>query len=216
MSRYEYARDPAAIYSESFATVRREANLARFDAAEADIAVRMVHACGHVPIADDVVFGGGFVPAVERALRAGAPIFCDCEMVRRGVIERILPTAASAPRCCLTHSDVPALANRLGTTRSAAAVELWRDELAGAVVLIGNAPTALFALLEGLHAGWPSPAAVIGIPVGFVGAAESKAALAEDAEALGLPFVTVRGRLGGSAVASAVVNAVAARLGAAP
>ncbi len=214
MTHYRYETRPEAIYRESFETVRREADLARFSEPEADVVVRMVHACGHVPLADDVVFGGDFCGRTADALSAGSPIICDCEMVRRGVIERLLPIPASPRQCFLDAPELPALATELGTTRSAAAVSLWEPVLDGSVVLIGNAPTALFALLEALHAGAPKPTAVIGIPVGFVGAAESKHALADAAAALGISFVTVRGRLGGSAVASAVVNAVASRIGA--
>lgn len=216
MTHYTYETDPEAIYRESFATVRREAALSRFSPVEAEVVVRMVHACGHVPLAEAVEFGGGFVDGATAALRAGKPILCDCEMVRRGVIERLLPEPVSQRLCFLDDPDLPSRAKRAQTTRSAAAVSLWQSHLSGAVVLIGNAPTALFALLEQVRDGGAAPAAVIGIPVGFVGAAESKAALARDAAALGLPFVTVHGRLGGSAVASAVVNAVAVAAGSAP
>lgn len=216
MTRYDYQRSPAAIYRESFNTVRREADLSRFDADESEVVVRMVHACGHVPLAEKVDFGPGFVTATIAALRGGRPLLCDCEMVRHGVIDALLPDVQSKPCSYLGAHGLPELAEQLATTRSAAAVQLWRPSLEGAMVLIGNAPTALFALLEGLHAGWARPAAIVGIPVGFVGAAESKAALAETAANLGIPYVTVHGRLGGSAVASAAVNAVARLAGRAP
>ncbi len=213
MSHYHYETDPEAIYRESFATVRREAALSRFSEAEAEVVVRMVHACGHVPLAESVEFGGDFVGHATAALRAGKPILCDCEMVRRGVIERLLPVPVSKRLCFLDDPDLPHRAKRLQNTRSAAAVSLWEPHLDGAVVLIGNAPTALFALLEQRRNGGPKPAAVVGIPVGFVGAAESKAALARDAVELDLPYVTVHGRLGGSAVASSAINALALAAG---
>ncbi|HRO11561.1 MAG TPA: precorrin-8X methylmutase [Amaricoccus sp.] len=200
----DYVRDGTAIYERSFAIIRAEADLARFPPEEAEIAVRMIHACGLVEAAAHVRFSPGFVAAAREALVAGAPILCDAEMVAHGVTRARLP-AANEVICTLRDPRVPGLAAALGTTRSAAALELWRDRLAGAVVAIGNAPTALFHLLEMLAAGAPRPAAVVGMPVGFVGAAESKAALA----ATDLPHAVVLGRLGGSAMTAAAVNALA-------
>ncbi|WP_297976041.1 precorrin-8X methylmutase [uncultured Amaricoccus sp.] len=200
----DYVRDGTAIYERSFAIIRAEADLARFPPEEAEIAVRMIHACGLVEAAAHVRFSPGFVAAAREALVAGAPILCDAEMVAHGVTRARLP-AANEVICTLRDPQVPGLAVALGTTRSAAALELWRDRLAGAVVAIGNAPTALFHLLEMLAAGAPRPAAVVGMPVGFVGAAESKAALA----ATDLPHAVVLGRLGGSAMTAAAVNALA-------
>jgi precorrin-8X/cobalt-precorrin-8 methylmutase len=203
---HDYLRDGAAIYERSFAIIRAEADLSRFSTEEAEVAVRMIHACGMVELAPKIVFGSGFVPAARIALVAGAPILCDSEMVAHGITRRHLP-AANAVICTLGDVRTAALAEELGTTRSAAAVDLWRDRLAGAVVAVGNAPTALFRLLEILRDGGPRPAAIVGIPVGFVGAAESKAALAADSG--GVPFLTVSGRMGGSAVTAAAINAVA-------
>lgn len=200
-----YLKDPAAIYQQSFAIVRREARLSHLPPGVAEIAVRMIHACGMVEIADRLAFSEDVALSAAEALEAGAPILCDCEMVAAGVIRRILPRE-NAVLTTLNDPRTPDLAARLGATRSAAAVELWRERLGGAVVAIGNAPTALFYLLERLDAGWPRPAAILGFPVGFVGAAESKAALAADPR--GAPFLTLRGRRGGSAIASAAVNAV--------
>ena len=201
-----YLRDGAAIYERSFAIIRAEADLSRFSAEEAEIAVRMIHACGHVEAAKEIVFGPGLVAAGRSALARGAPILCDAEMVAHGITRARLP-ARNEVICTLRDERVPALAAKLGTTRSAAAMELWSEKLAGAVVAIGNAPTALFRLLELLDAGAPKPAAILGIPVGFVGAAESKAALAADPR--GVPFLIVRGRMGGSAMTAAAVNALA-------
>jgi precorrin-8X/cobalt-precorrin-8 methylmutase len=203
---FEYLRDGAAIYRQSFAIIRAETDLARFSDDEADVVVRMVHACGSTEAARSIEFGGGFVVAARAALARGAPILCDSEMVAHGVTRARLP-AGNAVVCTLRDDGVPALAEKLGTTRSAAALELWAERLAGAVVAIGNAPTALFHLLEMLDKGAPKPAAILGIPVGFVGAAESKDALAADAR--GVPYLIVRGRLGGSAMAAAAVNALA-------
>jgi precorrin-8X/cobalt-precorrin-8 methylmutase len=203
-----YLRDGDAIYARSFAIIRAEADLSAFSADEAEIVVRMVHACGVVEAARDIGFGGDLVGAARAALAAGAPILCDAEMVAHGITRARLP-ARNDVICTLRDARVSALAAELGTTRSAAALELWRDRLAGAVVAIGNAPTALFRLLEMLAAGAPKPAAIIGVPVGFVGAAESKAALAADPN--GVPFLIVRGRMGGSAMAAAAVNALARR-----
>jgi precorrin-8X/cobalt-precorrin-8 methylmutase len=204
--RAGYLRDGAAIYRRSFAIIRAEADLSRFSADEADIVVRMIHACGQIEVAPYIMFGGGLVAAARRALAAGAPILCDAEMVAHGVTRKRLP-AGNDVICMLNDPQVAKLADELATTRSAAALDLWRDRLAGAVVAIGNAPTALFRLLELIDAGAPKPTAILGIPVGFVGAAESKAALA--ANPLGVPFLTVRGRLGGSAMTAAAVNALA-------
>lgn len=200
-----YERDPAAIYAASFATVRKEARLERFPEDVAELAVRVIHACGMVEIADRLAYSPDCVAAGRAALDAGAPVLCDCDMVASGVIRRGLPAAVDV-FSTVHETGVPALAQELGTTRSAAAVELWQDRIEGAVVAIGNAPTALFHLLERLDAGWPKPAVILGFPVGFVGAAESKAALAADPR--GVPFVALRGRRGGSAMASAAVNAM--------
>ncbi|MFG1236056.1 precorrin-8X methylmutase [Xanthobacter autotrophicus DSM 597] len=202
----DYVRDGTAIYERSFAIIRAEADLSRFSADEEDVAVRMIHACGLVEAARDFVFGPGAVAAARAALQAGAPILCDAQMVAHGITRARLP-AGNEVICTLRDPAVPALAEKLGTTRSAAALELWGDRLAGAVVAIGNAPTALFHLLEMLDRGAPKPAAILGMPVGFVGAAESKDALADDPR--GVPFAIVRGRLGGSGITSAAVNALA-------
>jgi precorrin-8X/cobalt-precorrin-8 methylmutase len=203
---HAYLRDGAAIYARSFAIIRAEADLTRFSPEETDVAVRMIHACGEVEAARHIVFGPGFVAAARAALAAGAPIFCDAEMVAHGVTRARLP-ANNEVICTLRDPRVPALAQSLGTTRSAAALDLWADRLAGSVVAIGNAPTALFRLLELIAAGAPKPAAVLGIPVGFVGAAESKEALAADPH--GVPWLVVRGRIGGSAMTAAALNALA-------
>jgi precorrin-8X/cobalt-precorrin-8 methylmutase len=199
-------RDGTAIYERSFAIIRAEADLSRFSAAEADVAVRMIHACGEVDMARHFVFGGNVVAAARGALAEGAPIFCDAEMVAHGVTRARLP-AQNDVICTLNDPRTAALAAKTGTTRSAAALDLWCDRLAGAVVAIGNAPTALFRLLEMLDAGAPKPAAILGIPVGFVGAEESKEALAADPR--GVPFLIVRGRMGGSAMTAAAINALA-------
>ncbi len=199
-----YLKDPAAIYAESFATVAREARLDRFPADLRGLVARVVHACGMPEVADRLAFSPEAGAAGRAALAAGAPVLCDCAMVAAGITR--LP-AGGGTVVTLNHPGVPELAARLGTTRSAAAVELWEGRIAGAVVAIGNAPTALFHLLERLDAGWPRPALILGFPVGFVGAAESKAELAADPR--GVPFVTLKGRRGGSAMASAAVNALA-------
>jgi len=206
MLKQDYLRDGAAIYERSFAIIRAEADLSRFSAEEAEIAVRMIHACGQVSAAEFIAFAPGLVTAARGALKAGAPILCDAEMVAHGVTRARLP-AKNAVVCTLRDATVPELAAKLGTTRSAAALELWRDRLDGALVAIGNAPTALFRLLEMLEAGAARPAAIIGVPVGFVGAAESKEALA--ANSYGVPWLIVRGRMGGSAMTAAAVNALA-------
>jgi precorrin-8X/cobalt-precorrin-8 methylmutase len=202
----DYLRDPEAIYAESFATVRAEADLSHLPLELHEVAIRMIHACGMIDLAADIAADPAVVGAARSALAAGAPVLCDCEMVRSGIIERLLPKRNELV-VTLNALEVPALARQLGTTRSAAAVELWRDRLAEAVVVIGNAPTALFHLLELLEQGAPRPAAIIAAPVGFVGAAESKAALATLGH--GVPWLTVRGRRGGSAIAAAACNAIA-------
>jgi precorrin-8X/cobalt-precorrin-8 methylmutase len=201
-----YLRDGTAIYQRSFAIIRAEADLARFSAAEAQVAIRMIHACGLVEAAKHFWFARDFVAAARAALARGAPVLCDTEMVAHGITRARLP-ARNEVYCALREESVPARAQQLGTTRSAAALELWGDKLCGAVVAIGNAPTALFRLLELLNAGAPRPAAILGIPVGFVGAAESKEALAANAQQI--PFLIVRGRMGGSAMTAAAVNALA-------
>jgi precorrin-8X/cobalt-precorrin-8 methylmutase len=202
----DYLRDGTAIYRQSFAIIRAEADLSRFSDAEADVAVRMLHACGMVEIAKNIVFADEVITAAREALDAGAAILCDSEMVSHGVTRARLP-AGNAVICTLRDPTIPALAEKLGTTRSAAALELWLDRLEGAVVAIGNAPTSLFRLLEMLDEGAPRPAAILGIPVGFVGAAESKEALI--ANPRGVPFIAVRGRVGGSAMTAAAVNGLA-------
>lgn len=203
-----YETDGAAIYRASFATIRAEADLARFAPEEEGIAVRMIHASGMVGLAPHIRFAPGFATAGRASLEAGAPILCDARMVSEGITRARLP-AGNAVICTLQHPDVPALAARIGTTRSAAAVELWRPHLAGAVVAIGNAPTALFHLLNLMRdPAFPRPAAIIGCPVGFIGAAESKLALTADDPA---PWCVVEGRMGGSAITVAAVNALASR-----
>ena len=199
-----YERDPAAIYAASFATVRAEAALDRFPADVAELAVRVIHACGMVEIADRLAFSSDVAASAVAALRSGAPVYADCEMVASGITRRLLPDATDI-RCTVNDPRTPGMARDMGTTRSAAAVDLWETE--GAIVAIGNAPTALFRLLERLDEGAPQPAAILAFPVGFVGAAESKAELADRPRAA--PFLTLRGRKGGSAMASAAVNAVA-------
>jgi precorrin-8X/cobalt-precorrin-8 methylmutase len=204
--RLDYLRDGARIYERSFAVIRAEADLSRFSSEEAEIVVRMVHACGCVEITSRIVFGEDLVDAARTALAQGAPILCDSEMVAHGITRARLP-AQNQVICALRDQRVAQLAQELKTTRSAAALELWKDRLDGALVAIGNAPTALFRLLEMLDAGAPRPAAIVGIPVGFVGAAEAKAALAVNPR--GVPFLTVLGRMGGSAMTAAAVNALA-------
>lgn len=201
----EYVRDGAEIYRRSFATIRAEAELEPFDAVLERMVVRMIHACGMVDLASDVAASPGLGEAAERALRDGAPILCDTAMVAAGVTRSRLP-AANEVLCTLSDPGVPAAAARLGTTRTAAALELWRERLGGALVVVGNAPTALFRLLELVEEGVAAPAAVIGVPVGFIGAAESKVALAGHPS--GLEHVVVHGRRGGSAIAAAAVNAL--------
>jgi precorrin-8X/cobalt-precorrin-8 methylmutase len=201
-----YERDPARIYRGSFAIIRAEADLRAIPADLEPAAVRMIHACGMTDLPAHLAWSPGVGAAARRALAGGAPVLCDSAMVSAGITRSRLP-AANPVICTLRDPRVPELAARLGTTRSAAAVELWRDNLGGSVVAIGNAPTALFRLLEMLEAGAPRPAGIIGVPVGFVGAAESKDALI--ARAGDVPYLTVRGRRGGSALAAAAVNALA-------
>ena len=204
-----YEKDPAAIYAASFATVRTEARLDRFAPAMQPLVTRLIHSCGMIEIADRLAFSSGAAAAGHAALQAGKPVLCDCEMVGAGIIRRYLP-AENEVIVTLNDPSVPDHAKTIGNTRSAAAVELWGKHLDGAVVAIGNAPTALFHLLELLDAGAPKPAVILGFPVGFIGAAESKAELANDPR--GCEFVALRGRKGGSAMASAAVNALAAGL----
>jgi precorrin-8X/cobalt-precorrin-8 methylmutase len=202
----DYIRDGQEIYRQSFAIIRREADLGGIPADLEKLAVRVIHASGMVDVARDLVFSPGAGAAGRQALSAGAPILCDARMVAEGVTRARLP-ADNKVICTLDDPSVPALAKRTGNTRSAAAMELWRPHLADAVVAIGNAPTSLFRLLEMLDEGAPKPAIILGFPVGFVGAAESKAALAENSR--GVPFVAVRGRRGGSAMTAAAINALA-------
>ncbi|WIY06698.1 precorrin-8X methylmutase [Amycolatopsis mongoliensis] len=201
----DYLRDGAEIYRHSFATIREEADLAILPDDVAGLAVRMIHACGMVDLVDDLRYTLDVVESGRAALEAGAPILCDAQMIASGVTRRRLP-AGNEVVCTLPDPRVPSLAERMGTTRSAAALELWRDKLPGSVVAIGNAPTALFRLLEILDEGVGAPAAIIGVPVGFVGAAESKVELAKLAPA---PYLVVHGRRGGSAMAVAAINALA-------
>ncbi len=205
---YEYEKDGAAIYAESFATIRAEADLARFDAAEERIAVRMIHAAGMVGLEKHLRFSPGFAAAARAALEDGAPVLCDARMVSEGVTRARLP-ADNAVICTLNADGIHARARDMGTTRSAAALELWRPRLEGALVAIGNAPTALFHLLNMLEdPACPRPAAIIGCPVGFVGARESKEALWADQP---MPCCIIEGRLGGSAITVAAINAIASR-----
>jgi precorrin-8X/cobalt-precorrin-8 methylmutase len=200
----DYVRDGAEIYRQSFALIRAEADLSRFPPDMARVAVRMIHSCGMTDLTADIGYSDGLVNAAQDALQAGAPVLCDTQMVASGITRRRLP-AGNDVICLLGDPRVPPLAEQLGTTRSAAALDLWGPQLAGAVVAIGNAPTALFRLLELVAAGAARPAAVLGIPVGFVGAAESKQALSQS----GLEYLVVHGRRGGSAMTVAAVNALA-------
>jgi precorrin-8X/cobalt-precorrin-8 methylmutase len=202
----DYIRDGQEIYRQSFATIRAEADLSRIPADLDKLAVRVIHACGMVDVVDALRFSAGAGTAGRAALAQGAPILCDAGMVAQGITRARLP-ANNEVICTLTHPDVPSLARELGNTRSAAALELWRPHLAGSVVVIGNAPTALFHLLDMLDDGAPKPALILGFPVGFVGAAESKALLSQDSR--GVPYVAIEGRRGGSAMAAAAVNALA-------
>jgi precorrin-8X/cobalt-precorrin-8 methylmutase len=207
-TRSDYIRDGAAIYRQSFATIRAEADLTGFTPEEARVAVRVIHACGMVDVVRHIRFAPGFAQAARTALLNGAPILCDAKMVAHGITRPRLP-ASNEVVCTLGDDGVPELAKRIGNTRSAAALELWGEKMAGAVVAIGNAPTALFHLLDLLDRGAPPPAAIIGLPVGFVGAAESKQALAEDNR---IPWMIVEGRLGGSAMTVAAINALASEV----
>jgi precorrin-8X/cobalt-precorrin-8 methylmutase len=205
---YSYEKDGAAIYRQSFATIRSEADLAGFTAEEEQIAVRMIHASGMVGLEKHIRFSSGFAQAARNALEAGAPVLCDARMVSEGVTRARLP-AQNEVICTLQDPRVPEMAREMGNTRSAAALELWRPRLVGALVAIGNAPTALFHLLNMLEdPDCPRPAAIIGCPVGFVGAMESKAALWADQP---VPCAIVEGRLGGSAITVAAINAIASR-----
>lgn len=203
-----YEKDPARIYRQSFATVRAEANLGRFPEALEPMVIRLIHACGMVEIADRIAFSPDAAARGRAALEAGKPVLCDVEMVASGIIQRRLGTSTVVTT--LNDPETPDRAQRIGNTRSAAAVELWEPHIEDAIVAIGNAPTALFHLLDLLDQGFPKPSVILGFPVGFVGAAESKAELAKDPR--GCEFVTLRGRKGGSAMASAAVNALAAGL----
>jgi precorrin-8X/cobalt-precorrin-8 methylmutase len=202
----EYVRDGAEIYRRSFATIRAEAALSGLPVDVARVAVRMIHACGMVDLVADLAYSVDVVAKARAALLAGAPLLCDAAMIAAGVTRRRLP-AANEIICTLADPRVPGLAASLATTRSAAALELWRGQLDGAVVAIGNAPTALFRLLELIDLGGPRPAAILGLPVGFVGAVESKVELVR--HPAGVPYLTVHGRRGGSALAVAAVNAIA-------
>lgn len=205
MAERAYIRDGAEIYRRSFAIIRAESDLARFSPTEERVAVRLIHACGMVEIAREIAMSPTFADNARWALMGGAPILCDSKMVANGITRGRLP-AGNEVICTLDEPAVPDLARRIGNTRSAAAMELWRDKLGGGLVAIGNAPTALFRLLEMLDEGAAPPAAIIGLPVGFVGAQESKEALAADRR---VPFLIVKGRKGGSAMAAAAVNALA-------
>lgn len=204
--RYEYQRDPAAIYAQSFSAIREEGDFSRIPANARKVAVRMVHACGQVDLVEDLVIHPELLPAARSALEAGAPILTDSSMIAAGITRARLP-AGNEVLCTLRDERTAELSQNWRTTRAAAAVSLWGNRLEGAVVAIGNAPSALFHLLELLMDGSPQPAAIVGVPVGFVGAAESKDALVS--AALSIPFLTIRGRRGGSALAAAAVNAIA-------
>ncbi|WP_162652567.1 precorrin-8X methylmutase [Lentilitoribacter sp. Alg239-R112] len=209
MSSLSYERNPAEIYRKSFETIRQEVDLSRFGKGLDQLVIRLIHSCGMVDIADDVFFSKDAFTSGRNALENGAKVFCDVEMVRKGIIPRMLPSENEVV-CLVNDPDVPNIAQKKNTTRSAAQVDLWKDQLKGSIVSIGNAPTALFRLLELLDEGCEKPALIIGMPVGFVGAVESKAELA--ANPRGVPFVTVAGRRGGSAMAAAAVNALAGGL----
>lgn len=206
---YEYVRDPAEIYAQSFATVEREADLSKLPANMRNVATRLIHSCGMIDVLDDLDFSTDAVSSGIEAFNKTTKVFCDVEMVKAGIIPSFLPDGTSVI-CTLNDERVSDHAKAIGNTRSAAAIDFWGEELAGSIVVIGNAPTALFRLLELIEAGAQKPALVIGIPVGFVGAAESKQALAENSS--GIEFITVHGRRGGSAMASSVVNAIARAL----
>jgi precorrin-8X/cobalt-precorrin-8 methylmutase len=203
---YDYLRDPTAIYEKSFATIAAEADFSGMDEATQTVATRIIHACGMPEILPDLDISEGFTDKAAQALASGAPILSDCEMVTHGIIRRFL-TSGNNVICTLNSKAVPDMARDLGTTRSAAAIELWQEHLDGAVAVFGNAPTALFHLLELLAKTEARPAAIVGLPVGFVGAAESKAALAKNS--FGVSYLTLHGRRGGSAMAAATVNGLA-------
>jgi len=205
LQHYNYIRDGAEIYRRSFAMIRAEADLARFAPEEERVAVRIIHSCGMVEAAGDIAFSAGAAKVGIAALEAGAPILCDAKMVANGVTRARLPRKNEVI-CTLDAPMVPELAVKLGTTRTAAAMELWRDKIPGSVVAIGNAPTALYRLFEMLDSGILPPALVVGMPVGFIGAAESKEALMLDGR---VPYIVVRGRKGGSAMTAAAINALA-------
>ncbi len=207
---YDYLRDPAAIYEESFAAIEREADFAGFDAAMQTVATRVIHACGMPEILPDLAYDPEAANAAVSALRAGAPIFCDCEMVTHGIIRRFLP-AGNEIICTLNNPETPDIAAKKKTTRSAAAIDLWLDRIENSVAVFGNAPTALFHLLEQIENGAPKPAAILAFPVGFVGAAESKQALIDSQ--INVPYITMRGRKGGSAMAAAALNALSSLAG---
>ncbi|WP_420338955.1 precorrin-8X methylmutase [Roseibium sp.] len=207
--QYAYETDPAAIYRQSFSIVRQEADLSHLPKALHPTAIRLIHSCGMTDLPQDLTWSDDVLEAAQAAFAKGAQVFCDVEMVAHGIIKNRL-SEGSEVICTLNDPSVPGLASELKTTRSAAAVELWRDRLDGAIVAIGNAPTALFHLLEMIAAGGPEPAVILGFPVGFVGAAESKDALASNP--FGVPYLAVKGRRGGSAMAAAAVNALAAGL----
>ncbi len=206
MPKLHYVKDGAEIYRQSFATIRREADLASLPPDLEPVAVRLIHTCGMTDLPAALAYDTGVVGKGRAALRDGAPVLCDAMMIAAGITRSRLP-ADNQIICTLREPSVPERAKRLGTTRSAAAIDLWHDKIDGAVVAIGNAPTALFHLLERLDEGWPRPAVIIGLPVGFVGAAESKEELARGSR--GVPFLTLKGRRGGSAMTVAAVNAIA-------
>ena len=203
----DYLRDPKAIYRQSFATIRREADLSNFPEDIANIAVRLIHACGMMDIVNDIIYSLDAASSAREALKQGAPVLCDARMVAEGIISSRLP-ANNEVLCWNKHPECTTLASKMGTTLSAAAVEFWRPQLAGAIVVVGNAPTTLFRLLEVLAEGVEPPAVIFGFPVGFVGAAESKELLVNKCRK-SIPFMTLSGRRGGSAIAAAAVNAVA-------
>jgi len=203
----DYLRDPKEIYRQSFSTIRREADLSNFTEDIANIAVRLIHACGMTDIVNDIIYSPDAASSAREALKQGAPVLCDARMVAEGIISSRLP-ANNEVLCWNKHPECAPLANKMGTTLSAAAVEFWRPQLAGAIVVVGNAPTTLFRLLEVLSEGVEPPAVIFGFPVGFVGAAESKELLVNQCRE-SIPFMTLSGRRGGSAIAAAAVNAVA-------
>ena len=208
MPERDYIRDGAEIYRRSFAMIRAEADLSRFSAEAAQVAVRIIHACGMVEIAADIAMSTDLVASARAALRAGAPIFCDAKMVANGVTRARLP-AGNDVICTLDDPRTAARAAEIGNTRTAAAMDFWLERLGGSIVAIGNAPTALFRLMDLIDAGAPKPAAILGVPVGFVGAAESKEELAAWGK---VPYLIVRGRKGGSAMTAAAINALASEI----